>query len=84
LSKADGEVINVGTGRGTSVNALHQAIAQAAGRDVEVEPAPKRAGDIRMCVFAIEKAKSALGWQPSVEVTQGIAETVNYFRQRTN
>jgi len=84
LTKADGEVINVGTGRGTSVNALHQAIAQAAGRDVEVEPAPKRAGDIRMCVFAIEKAKSALGWQPSVEVTQGIAETVNYFRQRTN
>lgn len=82
LTKADGEAINIGTGAGTSVNALHSAIAQAVGRDVDVERAPKRAGDIRTCVFAIDKAKAALGWQPAVDLEQGIAETVEFFRQK--
>jgi len=81
LTKGDGEAINIGTGAGTSVNALHRAIAQAVGRDVEVTHAPKRAGDIRTCVFAIEKAKAVLGWQPTVDLSQGIGETVEFFRR---
>jgi UDP-glucose 4-epimerase len=80
LTKADGEAINIGTGTGTSVNALHRAIAQAVGRDVEVRRAPKRAGDIRTCVFSIEKARSALDWQPQVGLQEGITRTVDHFR----
>jgi UDP-glucose 4-epimerase len=82
LTKGDGEIINIGNGAGTSVNALHRAIVQVVGRDVEVEHAPKRTGDVRSCVFAIEKAKSVLGWQPSVDLKQGIGETVEFFRQK--
>ena len=81
LSGADGEAMNIGNGIGTSVNELHRLIAQAAGRDVEVQHAPKRAGDIRTCVFAIEKAKSVLGWQPDVKLPDGIKRTVDYFRK---
>ena len=81
LTKADGECINIGTGQGTSVNALHRAIAQAIGRDVEVEHAPKRAGDIRTCIFSIDKAKSELGWQPEVALDEGITRTVEYFKR---
>ncbi len=82
LDAADDEAINIGGGVGTSVNALHATIAAAAGRDVEVEHAPKRAGDIRTCVFAIEKARTVLGWQPSVGMTAGIAKTVDFFKGR--
>lgn len=82
LTKGDGEAINIGTGAGTSVNALHRAIAQAVGRDVEVTHATKRAGDIRTCVFAIEKAKSTLEWQPAVDLKKGIGETVEFFRPK--
>jgi UDP-glucose 4-epimerase len=83
VEAGDGECINIGTGVGTSVNVLHSAIAAAVGRDVEVEHAPKRAGDIRTCVFAIEKAKSVLGWEPSVNLAQGIAQTVDFFRNKS-
>jgi UDP-glucose 4-epimerase len=82
LTKADGEAINIGTGAGTSVNALHRAIAQVVGRDVEVEHAPKRAGDIRTCVFANEKAKSVLDWEPKTALPDGIKQTVDYFKNR--
>ncbi|HLN46702.1 MAG TPA: NAD-dependent epimerase/dehydratase family protein [Magnetospirillaceae bacterium] len=81
LSGADGESMNIGNGVGTSVNELHRLIALAAGSDVEVEHAPKRAGDIRTCVFAIEKAKSVLRWQPMIALPDGIKRTVDYFRK---
>ncbi|MBV8170802.1 MAG: NAD-dependent epimerase/dehydratase family protein [Candidatus Eremiobacteraeota bacterium] len=80
LSGADGDVINIGTGIGTSVNELHRLIAQAVGRDVAVEHAPKRAGDIGLCVFANARAKKALGWEPTVSLRDGIARTVDYFK----
>ncbi|MDQ6767434.1 MAG: NAD-dependent epimerase/dehydratase family protein [Candidatus Eremiobacteraeota bacterium] len=80
VEKGDGEIVNIGTGTGTSVNALHKAIAAAAGRDVDVVKAPKRPGDVYRCVFAIAKAKATLGWEPQVQLSDGIAKTVAYFR----
>jgi UDP-glucose 4-epimerase len=80
LEKADDEIMNIGTGSGTSVNALHRAIAQEVGRDVEVVPAPKRAGDVRACVFDTSKAKTLLGWEPSVALGEGIKLTVESAR----
>ena len=82
LGRADGEAINIGTGAGTSVNELHRAIAHAAGRDVEIERAPKRPGDIRTCVFAIAKAQTVLGWQPMTPLSEGIAKTIDFFRAK--
>lgn len=80
LDRADGEIFNIGTGVGTSVNELHKVIAAQVGRDVEIVHAPKRSGDVRTCVFAIEKAKRELGWSPETSLTDGIKKTVDYFR----
>jgi len=80
LAAADDDVFNLGSGAGTSVNALHRAIAEAIGRDVPVEKAPKREGDIRTCVFSIAKAEKALGWYPQTDLRDGIAKTIEYFR----
>jgi UDP-glucose 4-epimerase len=81
LERGDGETFNIGTGVGTSVNALHKAIAAEAGCDVEVVHAPKRAGDVRTCVFAIEKAKAGLDWSPETPLSAGIKKTVDFFRK---
>ena len=82
LEAGDGECINIGTGIGTSVNELHHAIAGAVGRDVNVERAPKRPGDVRSCTFAIEKAKAVLVWEPETSLAEGIARTVEFFRSK--
>jgi len=80
LTAADADVFNLGSGVGTSVNALHRAIAEAVGRDVAVMRAPKRQGDLRTCVFAIEKASKALGWRPETSLRDGIAKTRDFFK----
>src|SRR5579872_2627738 len=80
LDKGDGTCLNIGTGIGTSVNALHSAIAAQVGRDVEVVRAPKRAGDVRTCVFAVDAAKRELSWEPQTPLAAGIKATVEYFR----
>ena len=83
LTQGNDDVFNIGTGIGTSVNALHAAIAAAVGRDVEVVHAPKRAGDVRTCVFAIDKARDRLGWEPATALADGIATTAAYFKSAT-
>ncbi len=80
LETADDETMNIGTGTGTSVNALHRAIADEVGHDVEVTQAPKRAGDIRTCIFDAGKAKQLLGWTPAVALAEGIKLTVESAR----
>jgi len=83
LGQGDDQICNIGTGVGASVNALHAQIATAVGRDVPVVNAPKRAGDVRTCVFAIDKARERLGWEPSTSLAEGIAKTAAYFKSAT-
>ncbi len=80
LDRADNEIVNIGTGIGTSVNALHQAIASVVGKDVEIVHAPKRAGDVYRCVFEIGKAQTVLGWSPLTKLPEGIEKTVSFFK----
>jgi len=80
LTQGKDDIFNIGTGIGTSVNALHTAIASAVGRDVEVVHAPKRPGDVRTCIFAIDKARERLGWEPATALADGIGKTAAYFK----
>ena len=80
LTHGHNDIFNIGTGVGTTVNALHRTIASVTGRDVPVVNAPKRPGDVRMCVFAVDKAREKLGWEPSTRLADGIKRTVDYFR----
>jgi UDP-glucose 4-epimerase len=80
LTHGHNDIFNIGTGVATSVNALHRTIAAVVGRDVPIVGAPKRAGDVRMCVFAVDKSRETLGWEPSTRLADGIKKTVDYFK----
>ena len=57
--------LNLGTGRGTSVFELIDAVGAVTGRDVPVVCAPRRAGD-PPCLYAdATLARQVLGWTPS-------------------
>jgi len=76
-----GQRFNIGTGVETSVRQLHSEIAAAAdGRD-EPEFYPPRLGDLRRSSLDNSRAKQVLGWAPKVDLTDGVARTVDYFRQ---
>lgn len=68
LSGAPSNVYNLGTGNGTSVRELVDAIARCAGRPFPVEKAPRREGDSPILVADNRKARESLGWTPKFDL----------------
>jgi len=57
------EVLNVGTGRGTSVREAIGAFERATGRPVPTRIGPRRAGDIEQIWANVEKSARLLDWR---------------------
>jgi UDP-glucose 4-epimerase len=72
-------VVNIGTGRGTTVNALWSALAAVAQPGAGPYHEPARAGDILRSVLDPTRAKTVLGWQPEVELEDGLRRTWEWF-----
>jgi len=82
LSKGDGGTFNIGTGVGTTINALFakiKAITGYAGPEVH---GPAKAGEAFRVYVTAERARRELGWQPVVDLDQGLRFTVDFFRKK--
>jgi UDP-glucose 4-epimerase len=78
--KTDGKVLNVGTGRQTSIMELAQLehdILLGQGRPVSVEHREARQGDVRDSYADISLIKQATGYSPSLPLEEGLR---NYFQ----
>ena len=60
-----GEQFNLGTGTGSTILEVLDAIERATGRKIPTRPAERRPGDSPALVANAEKAKALLGWTPS-------------------
>jgi len=72
---------NVGTGVETSTAQMHSAIAEAAGKPDAPEFHPPRLGDLKRSQLDISRAGDVLGWAPKVALAEGVARTVDFFRE---
>jgi UDP-glucose 4-epimerase len=79
-STGDGRCYCIGTGVGSSVNQIYRGVCDALGVEVEPHRAPRRPGDLRAAYFAIDRARLELGWEPSVPLREGLAQTVAALR----
>jgi UDP-glucose 4-epimerase len=73
--------INIGTGVETNITELHGLLAQAAGvREKPLYAAAKPGEQMRSSLDNLV-ARTALGWAPSVSLSEGLAQTVAFFRE---
>jgi UDP-glucose 4-epimerase len=79
----DDRAFNVGTSIETSVNALAGQLIEASGRDVSVQHADARAGELRHSSLDSRKLRS-LGWSPVRQLTEGLHETYHWIRSRAD
>jgi dTDP-L-rhamnose 4-epimerase len=81
IPKAAGEVFNIGSGRNYSVIEIAQRISAALGREeIEAEITGRyRMGDIRHCFADITLAREILGYEPAVELEEGLAELAGWL-----
>ena len=80
---ANGAVLNIATGRATSVNQLADVIGTLLDRPVEREQHPARAGDVRDSWADIARAGEVLGWEPRVSLEDGLRLAADAFLSRS-
>ncbi|CAB4330043.1 MAG: UDP-glucose 4-epimerase GalE [Actinobacteria bacterium] len=78
------ESINVGTGIGSSVSQVIQAIAQAKGIDISPSVSSRRAGDPPALAADVTKAKELLAWQSRYDLTDIVTSAVAAWEHNKN
>lgn len=77
-----GEIYNIGSGHGVSINQLIDIIADTLKLNPEVRYAPARAVDVRRSVLDIGKITRLTEWQPSIALKDGIRTTAEWILQQ--
>lgn len=77
-----GRVINVASGRETSINVLVRELLATLDCDVPIIHDEARPGDVRRHCGAIELARELIGFAPRTDLREGLAETVAWYRSQ--
>jgi UDP-glucose 4-epimerase len=80
--RGGGLVLNIGTGRETTVNELYAALARHAGTAVSALYAPARSGELARSCVDPGRAAMHLGWKPWTSLDEGTAAVLEWFRSR--
>ena len=81
-STRDGEILNLGWGKGTDINTVFRKLRMLTGSKAEEIHGPAKLGEVRFTYLDASRAGQALGWEPGVSLDEGLKQTVEYFRQQ--
>jgi UDP-glucose 4-epimerase len=76
------EVINLGSGQGTTVRELVAAFNSVVAPPVASVDGPRRPGDVAGGYASREKAERLLGWSPERSITDGVRDSLEWSRRR--
>ena len=81
MESGSGQVYNLGTGKGTSINHLFEEMRRLTGYSRHPVHGPPKPGEVfRICLDA-SKARKELEWSPTVGLQEGLARTTTYFQR---
>ena len=78
LSKAPSATINLGSGKGASVQEVLNAMADIAGKKVPFKDGPRREGDPAFLVADNQKAFEVLNWKPKLDLNAIISSAYKW------
>ena len=81
LAQDEDGVYNIGTGEGTTVSQVFDALAGATDYDGSPEHAAERPGDVRRIYLDVRRAERNLGWRATMPLGEGIRRTVDAMRE---
>ena len=77
-----GRAFNTGSGREHTVNSLVASLLRALGEpDWPVVHGPPRSGDVRRLLADVSAAQELVGFEASVDLDEGLGETVAWYRK---
>ena len=78
------EVVNLGTGKGSSVLDVVAAFSRACGRELPVDIQPRRAGDVAENYADPQKAKDVFGWVAEYDLDRMCADSWRWQSMNPN
>jgi len=82
VAGGESNIFNLGTGNGTTVKEIADAVAAVSGRPLPRKVVGRRAGDPPALVASAAKAEDILGWVPSHSQIDMIIETAWRWHER--
>jgi len=80
LTQGGGQILNLGSGKGTSINEIFTQLKDLTGCPCEEQHGPAKLGEVYRTYLLAEKARQELQWEPQVSLRDGLAQTVAYFK----
>lgn len=83
IKRAYGKTIQIGTGRGTSVNRLASLIINLTGSKSKIKYLPMRMGEdnYSRIVADLTELRKLIKFQPKVGLKKGMIETIEYYKK---
>ncbi len=75
---------NVGTGVETSINELFRMLVGLTGASCKEVHGPARQGEQMRSVIDPAKIRQDLGWEPKVDLAEGLKKTVSFYQEKTS
>lgn len=80
IDKLKGEVINIGTGKDTSILTIAKMILSFLGKPESlIKYGESRPGQVRKHMSSTKKSKQLLNWQPRVTIKEGLEKTIQWY-----
>ena len=76
-----GEIFQLGTSVETSVVELARLIQEVTGAETQIDFEERRAGEVHRSRVDISKAQRLLGFEPVIELRDGLAQTAGWYRE---
>ena len=82
LQSEHSDTYNISSGEGYSLNEIIELVESYTQKKMKVLYQEKRDFDIAEMILDNQKAKQTLGWQPTIELEAGLADTIKSFSQQ--
>jgi nucleoside-diphosphate-sugar epimerase len=76
-----GSVLNIGTGRATTVEELADLVASALGAQTDKEFLPPRPAEVRDSWASIDQARRLIGYEPRIGLEEGLRRVAHDYEQ---
>lgn len=81
--EAIGEVFNIGNPKGTiTILGLAEKVIQLACSSSQIIHVPRNYVDVELRIPSIEKARELLGFEPKVDLNEGIKRTIEWYKNK--
>jgi len=82
LSKGGGKILNIGSGKGISINDIARMLSNLTEYQGKIQHGPAKPGEVFKIFLDSVEARNSLGWEAKIPMEVGLSGTVDFFRRQ--